>query len=81
MGAFHPISWYQYYDGGRAFYTAMGHMAATYRDPVFLHHLYGGIYWAATGCGIGAGQAGPGAAGEPNRVRAILRSTGGPRRR
>lgn len=62
MGAFHPISWYQYYDGGRAFYTGMGHMAATYRDPVFLHHLYGGIYWAATGRGIGAGQAGPRAA-------------------
>ncbi|WP_307719516.1 ThuA domain-containing protein [Massilia aurea] len=51
-----------YYDGGRAFYTGMGHMAATYRDPVFLHHLYGGIYWAATGRGIGAGQAGPHAA-------------------
>lgn len=49
MGAFHPISWYQPYDGGRSFYTALGHIAATYRDPVFLHHLYGGIYWAATG--------------------------------
>jgi type 1 glutamine amidotransferase len=49
MGRFHPISWYQEYDGGRAFYTALGHMAATYRDPVFLHHLYGGIWWAATG--------------------------------
>lgn len=52
MGAFHPISWYQHYDGGRSFYTGMGHMAATYRDPVFLHHLYGGIYWAATGRGV-----------------------------
>ena len=30
----------------------MGHMGATYRDQVFLHHLYGGIYWAATGRGI-----------------------------
>lgn len=54
MGAFHPVSWYQSYDGGRAFYTALGHMAATYRDPVFLHHLYGGIYWAATGRGFKA---------------------------
>jgi len=54
MGAFHPVSWYQSYDGGRAFYTALGHMAASYRDPVFTHHLYGGIYWAATGRGFKA---------------------------
>ena len=49
MGAFHPISWYQDYDNGRAFYTALGHLPATYGDASFLHHLYGGIYWAATG--------------------------------
>lgn len=49
MGAFHPVSWYQHYDNGRSFYTALGHLPATYRDATFLHHLYGGIYWAATG--------------------------------
>ncbi|MBM0106263.1 ThuA domain-containing protein [Steroidobacter sp. S1-65] len=49
---FHPISWYQSYDGGRAFYTALGHLPATYSDQQFLHHLYGGIYWAATGKGL-----------------------------
>lgn len=49
MGAFHPVSWYQNYDGGRAFYTALGHLPATYSDPNFRHHLFGGIYWAATG--------------------------------
>jgi type 1 glutamine amidotransferase len=54
MGAFHPVSWYQPYEGGRAFYTALGHIGATYRDPAFLHHLYGGIYWAATGRGFRA---------------------------
>lgn len=48
----HPISWYHLYDGGRAFYTALGHLPATYSDPLFLHHLYGGIYWAATGKGL-----------------------------
>ena len=48
----HPISWYQEYDGGRAFYTALGHLPATYSDQQFLHHLYGGIYWAATGKGL-----------------------------
>jgi type 1 glutamine amidotransferase len=48
----HPISWYHLYDGGRAFYTGLGHLPATYSDQQFLHHLYGGIYWAATGKGI-----------------------------
>jgi uncharacterized protein len=47
-----PLSWYQQYDGGRAFYTALGHLPETYSDPNFLHHLYGGIYWAATGKGF-----------------------------
>jgi len=48
-GSFHPVSWYQQVDGGRSFYTALGHLPATYGDPLFRHHLYGGIYWAATG--------------------------------
>lgn len=54
MGDFHPISWYHEYDGGRAFYTALGHLPATYSDAAFLHHVYGGIYWAATGNGFKA---------------------------
>jgi len=49
-----PISWHQHYDGGRSFYTALGHLGATYGDERFLHHLYGGIYWAATGRGFSA---------------------------
>lgn len=53
---FHPVSWYQNYDGGRAFYTALGHLPATYSDADFLHHLYGGIYWAATGKGFRAAK-------------------------
>lgn len=54
MGASHPISWYQRFDGGRSFYTALGHLPATYSDDRFLHHLFGGIYWAATGKGFSA---------------------------
>ncbi len=49
---FHPISWYHNYDGGRAFYTALGHIPLVFSDQTFLDHLYGGIYWAATGKGI-----------------------------
>ncbi|GAB5408117.1 MAG: hypothetical protein BalsKO_04820 [Balneolaceae bacterium] len=52
MGEFHPISWYHEFDGGRSFYTAMGHMPQTYEDRIFLEHLFGGIFWAATGKGI-----------------------------
>jgi uncharacterized protein len=52
MGASHPISWYHNYDGGRAFYTALGHIPAIYADQTFLDHIYGGIYWAATGKGL-----------------------------
>jgi len=52
MGTFHPISWYHPYDGGRAFYTALGHIPLTFSDQIFQNHLYGGIYWAATGKGL-----------------------------
>ncbi|RTL59460.1 MAG: ThuA domain-containing protein [Sphingobacteriales bacterium] len=49
MGALHPISWYHEFDGGRSFYTALGHMPTDFENASFLNHLYGGIYWAATG--------------------------------
>jgi type 1 glutamine amidotransferase len=49
MGKLHPVAWYHNYDGGRAFYTALGHMPTDFTDPAFLNHLYAGIFWAATG--------------------------------
>ena len=49
MGKLHPLSWYHNYDGGRSFYTALGHLPAIYSDKSFLDHLYAGILWAATG--------------------------------
>jgi type 1 glutamine amidotransferase len=52
MGQFHPMAWYQNYDGGRSFYTGLGHMGISYQNKAFLEHLYGGIYWAATGKGF-----------------------------
>lgn len=48
-GDFHPMSWYHDYDGGRAWYTNLGHVPAVFSDVNFLNHLYGGIYWAAKG--------------------------------
>ncbi len=45
-GDYHPMSWYHYFDGGRAFYTALGHTDESYSDPTYLKHLLGGIEWA-----------------------------------
>lgn len=41
----HPISWYHEYDGGKVFYTALGHTKECYTDPLFLKHLLAGIKW------------------------------------
>ena len=45
-GENHPISWYHNFDGGRAFYTEMGHIKETYTNPTFLKHVLGGIKYA-----------------------------------
>ncbi len=42
----HPISWNHEYDGGRAFYTEMGHTNETFENPKFLQHLKGGLQYA-----------------------------------
>ncbi|AKH82094.1 hypothetical protein AA958_07460 [Streptomyces sp. CNQ-509] len=47
MGPEHPITWCQGYDGGRSWYTGMGHTAESFSDPKFLRHLLGGIRTAA----------------------------------
>jgi len=49
MGKVHPVAWYHNYDGGRSFYTALGHIPVIFSDPIFLQHLNAGIFWAATG--------------------------------
>jgi type 1 glutamine amidotransferase len=42
----HPMAWYHNFDGGRAFYTELGHTNESYADPIYLKHLLGGIEWA-----------------------------------
>jgi len=51
MDGDHPIAWFHEYDGGRAFYTALGHTRESYAEPDFLAHLEGGIEWASGGGG------------------------------
>ncbi|MFC3560951.1 ThuA domain-containing protein [Pedobacter jamesrossensis] len=48
-GKFHPFSWYHNFDGGRSFYTSMGHTDEAWKDDKFLKHLYGGIEYAIGG--------------------------------
>lgn len=57
MNGDHPIAWCQEYEGGRSFYTGLGHTAESFADEDFLAHLLGGIRYAAgvseSGCGTG----------------------------
>jgi len=43
----HPISWCHAYDGGRSFYTALGHKGVYWEEPLLLAHVLGGIEMAA----------------------------------
>jgi len=45
-GENHPMAWYHDYDGGRAFYTELGHTNESFSEPFFLQHLLGGIQYA-----------------------------------
>ena len=47
MGSHHPVSWFHDFEGGRAWYTAMGHTACSYSEPLFLDHLLEGIAYAS----------------------------------
>jgi glucose/arabinose dehydrogenase len=44
-GAFHPVSWCRDYDGGRSFYTGMGHTEGSYDESDFRKHLGGALRW------------------------------------
>jgi type 1 glutamine amidotransferase len=43
-----PISWSQEFDGGRQWYTSLGHRPEHYSDPQFVRHLLGGIEWVTS---------------------------------
>lgn len=43
---FRPIAWYHEFDGGRSFYTALGHTPESYSEQAFLDHILGGIQYA-----------------------------------
>jgi len=45
FGDLFPLCWIHEYDGGRQFYTALGHKIEHYDDPDFRQHLQGGLLW------------------------------------
>jgi cytochrome c len=47
MGFDHPNTWCQDYDGGRSWYTGLGHTKESFVEPNFLKLLLGGIETAA----------------------------------
>lgn len=46
QGKQHPFAWCHAYGGGRAFYTAGGHLSENYADSLFRRHLLGGLRYA-----------------------------------
>lgn len=47
MGTDHPIAWYHEFNGGRSWYTALGHTKASYDSSLYRQHVLGGLRWAA----------------------------------
>ncbi|KPK87330.1 MAG: hypothetical protein AMS27_02775 [Bacteroides sp. SM23_62_1] len=44
-GDLFPLAWCHHYEGGRVWYTALGHTREHYSDSLFREHLKGGIQW------------------------------------
>jgi type 1 glutamine amidotransferase len=47
MAPDHPIMWSHTYEGGRSFYTALGHTQESFSESAFTDHLGRAILWAA----------------------------------
>jgi cytochrome c len=67
----HPVTWCQRYDGGRSWYTAMGHTEESFTEANFLAQVLGGLETTAgvepsASCGVDGGEPpGPGPGGPP----------------
>lgn len=47
MSPDHPIVWSHTYESGRSWYTAGGHTAESFSEPLFVEHLGKAILWVA----------------------------------
>ncbi|KAI5865206.1 glycosyl hydrolase [Durotheca rogersii] len=48
LGDDHPLAWCREFDGGRSFYTSLGHFRDAYKDRRFMSHILNGILWAGS---------------------------------
>lgn len=44
----YPAAWYQKFDGGTIWITALGHDKKDYEDPIFVNHLFQGLQFVAS---------------------------------
>jgi len=42
----HPMAWFHDYDGGRSFYTNLGHTKESFTEELYLKHILGGLQYA-----------------------------------
>lgn len=49
FGEVFPSVWCQEFDGGKSWYTSLGHDKNDYEDPEFRKHILGGIEWVVSG--------------------------------
>lgn len=45
FGTLFPSVWCNEFDGGRQWFTALGHKKEDYNNPLFIHHIVGGLQW------------------------------------
>lgn len=45
FGDVFPSVWHQTFDGGRQWYTCLGHKKEDYKDPIYRRHILGGLEW------------------------------------
>ena len=49
IGGAIPLAWFHTFDGGREFYTSLGHKKEDYEDPLLYNQILDGILWAMGG--------------------------------
>ena len=45
FGSIYPCVWCNDFEGGRQWFTALGHNRSDYSDPLFMRHILGGLKW------------------------------------
>jgi cytochrome c len=71
-GASHPISWWHDFDGGRSFYTGLGHTNSSFREPEFLSHVLMGLKYAMGDDKLDYSKARAKAVPEENRFNKVV---------